>query len=165
MYAEHEPAIGRNEVVLDNLPGEIYTREVGDKITDNCKYPLAMILAAQNQKQANTAGLAKLLKLKIGANVMLAVNADIQDRLFNGKTGNVKHIEFAHGSIHKVYVSFFDEQTGLRVMVSSYIGREISWVTIEKCETNIPFQGIGMSKHQANINFIDISRGIDCSHK
>ena len=107
MYAEHEPAIGRNEVVLDNLPGEIYTREVGDKITDNCKYPLAMILAAQNQKQANTAGLAKLLKLKIGANVMLAVNADIQDRLFNGKTGNVKHIEFARGSIHKVYVSFF----------------------------------------------------------
>ena len=50
-------------------------------------------------------------------------------------------------------------------MVSSYIGRQISWVTIEKCETNIPFQGIGMSKHQANINFIDISRGIDCSHK
>ena len=41
--------------------------EADDKIPDNCKYPLAMILAAQNQKQANTGGLAKLLKLRIGA--------------------------------------------------------------------------------------------------
>ena len=41
--------------------------EADDKIPDNCKYPLAMILPAQNQKQANTGGLAKLLKLRIGA--------------------------------------------------------------------------------------------------
>ena len=41
--------------------------EADDKIPGNCKYPLAMILAAQNQQQANTGGLAKLLKLKIGS--------------------------------------------------------------------------------------------------
>ena len=39
---------GRNETVLNNSPGELYTIEA---IPDNCKYPLAMILAAQNQKQ------------------------------------------------------------------------------------------------------------------
>ena len=33
--------------------------------------------AAQNQNQTNTGGLAKLLKLKIGAKVMLIVNIDI----------------------------------------------------------------------------------------
>ena len=110
MYAENEPAIGRNEAVLNNLPGGLCTIEADHKIPDNFKYPLAMIPAAQNQKQTNTGGLAKLLKLKIGANVMLTVNEDIQDRLINGQAGNVKHIEFVQGGIHKVYVKFSDEQ-------------------------------------------------------
>ena len=89
MYAENEPAISRSEAVLNNLPGEIYTIEADDKIPDNCKYQLAMILPAQNQKQTNTGGLARSLKLKIGPKVMLTVNVDIQDRLINGRTGNV----------------------------------------------------------------------------
>ena len=67
MYAENEPAMERNEAVLNDLPGELYTVEADDKVPDNCKYPLAMIEAAQNQKQTNKGGLAKLLKLKIGA--------------------------------------------------------------------------------------------------
>ena len=43
MYAENEPTIGRNDAVLNNLPGELYTIKADDKIPDNCKYPLAMI--------------------------------------------------------------------------------------------------------------------------
>ena len=81
MYAENEPALKRNEAVLNELPGELYTIEANDKIPDNCKYPLALIVAAQNQNQANTGGLPKLLKLKIGAKVMLTVNIDMQDCL------------------------------------------------------------------------------------
>ena len=68
---------------------------------------------------------------------MLTVNVDIQDHLNNGHTANVKHIEFVHSSIHKVYVKFSDEQPGLRAMRSSYLGRQNSWVAIEKCETEI----------------------------
>ena len=64
MYSENEPAIGRNEAVLNNLSRELYSIDVDDKISENCKYPLAMILAAQNQKQTNIGGLLKLLKLK-----------------------------------------------------------------------------------------------------
>ena len=52
-YAEKRPAISRNEAVLNNLPGELYTIEADDKTPDNCKCLLAMILAAQNQKQTN----------------------------------------------------------------------------------------------------------------
>ena len=137
MYAENEPAISRNEAVLNNLPGEIYTIEADDKIPDNCRYQLAMILPAQNQKQTNTGGLARSLNLKIGPKVMLKVNVGIQDRLINGQTGNVKHIQFVHGSIHKVYAKFSDEQAGLRAMRSSYLGRQNSWVAIEKCKTEI----------------------------
>ena len=127
----------RSEAVLNNLPGERYRIEADDKISDNCKYPLALIEAAQNHKPTNTGGLAKLVKLKIGAKLMLTVNIDIQDCLTNGQTGSIRHIEFAEGTFHKVYVTFSDEQTGLKAMRSSYGGRQNSWVPIEKCETEI----------------------------
>ena len=73
MYAEGERARKRNEAVLNNLPGELHTIKANDKIPDTCKYPLTLIQATQNQKQTNAGGLAKLLKLKIGAKVMLTI--------------------------------------------------------------------------------------------
>ena len=45
-------------------------------------------------KQRNAGGLAKLLKLKIGAKVILKVDLDIQDRLINCQTGNISHVKF-----------------------------------------------------------------------
>ena len=66
-----------------------FTHEIDDKIPDNCKYPLATIHASQNQKQTNTGGLSKLLKLKIGATVMLIVILDIQGNLINDQTRNI----------------------------------------------------------------------------
>ena len=64
---------------------------------------MALIQAAQNQKQTK----ANLLKLKIGAKVMLAVNIDMQYLQMNGQTGNISHIEFAQGSVCKVYVKMW----------------------------------------------------------
>ena len=42
----YEPAMKRNEAVLNELPGELYMIEANDKISDNCKFPLALIQAA-----------------------------------------------------------------------------------------------------------------------
>ena len=114
MFAENEPAIKRNEAVLNKLPGEIYTIEANDKIPDNRKHTLALKQVAQNQKQTNRGGLAMLLKLKIGAIVMLAVNIDIPYRLINDQTGIIGHIEFAQGSACKVYVKVSDEKDGTK---------------------------------------------------
>ena len=50
MYAENKSAMKRNEAVLNDLPGEFYTRKANDEIPDNCKYPLATFPAVQNQK-------------------------------------------------------------------------------------------------------------------
>ena len=47
---------------------------------------------------------------------MLTVIVDIQDRLINGQTGNIEHIEFVQGNVHKVYVKFSDKQAGTRAM-------------------------------------------------
>ena len=101
IYAEDKPAIKSNDVVLNYLPGEIYTIEAHDKIPDNCKYPLVIIQPAQIKK-TNTGGLAKLLKLKIYVKMVLTVNLDIQDCLINDQTGKISYIEFAQGIVEKV---------------------------------------------------------------
>ena len=165
MYAENEPAMERNEDVLNDLPGELYIVEADDKVPDNCKYPLAMIEAAQNQKQTNTGGLAKLLELKIGAEVMLTVNVYIQDRLINGQTGNIEDIEFAEGTVCKVYVKFSDEQAGIREMRSSYLGRHNSWVAIEKCETEIPLKKGSASPSIKRTQFLLTLAWVSTVHK
>ena len=54
MYVEIEPARKRNEAVLNELPGKLYTIEANVKIPHNCKYSLVLIQAAQNQKQTKT---------------------------------------------------------------------------------------------------------------
>ena len=62
MYAQNEPTIKRNYVVLNELLSELYTIEANDKILDNYRYSLVTIEAAQNQNQPKKS-LEKLLKL------------------------------------------------------------------------------------------------------
>ena len=47
----------RDKAVLNDLPCQLYTTEANDKIPDNCKYQLALIQAAQNQKQTSIGSL------------------------------------------------------------------------------------------------------------
>ena len=126
MYVENEPAMKMNEDVLNDLPGELHTIKANNKIPGNCTYPFALIQAAQNQKQANTRGLGKLLKIKIGAKVILTNNIDMKDRLVNGQTWNIRHIVFAQGSVCKVWVKFLVGQAGFKATRSSYLGRQNS---------------------------------------
>ena len=56
----------KKEAVLRDVPGELQWL-INDRIRDNCKYTLATIQAAKNQKQTNARGLVKLLNLKIQA--------------------------------------------------------------------------------------------------
>ena len=66
-----------------------------------------------------------MLKLKVGARVMLTVNSDIQDCLINDQTGNDCHNKFAQVSVWKAYGKFSDEQAGLKKMRSCFLGRKI----------------------------------------
>ena len=86
---------------------------------------MATIQAAQNYKQINPGGLGKLLKLKICPKFMLRVNLDIHDCLITSQAGN-----FVQGRFRKAYVKTSDEQAGLTAMISSYLGRQSSWIPI-----------------------------------
>ena len=66
----------------------VYLRTLHNRVwqnSANCKYLLRTIQATKNQKQSNRAGLAKLLKLKVGEKMLLTVNLDVKDCFINGQ--------------------------------------------------------------------------------
>ena len=88
--------------------------------------------------------LKKLRKLKIGAKVMLTVKVHLAYGLIKSQTGSINHTEFAQGIVCKVYVKISDEQPGSKAMKSSYLGRQNSWVPIEKCETHTSISALNI---------------------
>ena len=61
----------------------------------------------------------------------------MHERLINGQTRTIRHIQFAEGVVHKVYNNFSYEQVGFKVMRSSYLGIQNYWFPIVKCKTKI----------------------------
>ena len=53
MYIENEPVMKRNEAVLNDFNGELYSIGADDKIPDNCKYPLATSQAGCSESKTN----------------------------------------------------------------------------------------------------------------
>ena len=63
---------------------------------------------------------------------MLTFDLDTQDCLINDKIGNISDIEFAQGSVWKVYVNFSDEKTVLKAVRPFYLDWQNYWVPISK---------------------------------
>ena len=74
------------------------------------------------ENQSETSGLASTLQIKSNVRVMLTMNVDLQDRLIDGQSGTVKHIEINdQHNISKVYIKFDDNKAGLK---------RISWIVL-----------------------------------
>ena len=74
------------------------------------------------ENQSETGGLASTLQIKSNIRVMLTMNVDLQDRLIDGQSGTVKHIEINdQHNISKVYIKFDDNKAGLK---------RISWIVL-----------------------------------
>ena len=66
----------------------------------------------------DTRQLAGVLRIKIGALVMLTSNIDIEDRLVNGLVGKISYIGHEGGTVKVTYVKFNDQNAGLLTMRS-----------------------------------------------
>ena len=78
-----------------------------------------------------------MLKLKIGSEVMLTVNTDIQDCLINVKTRTILHIEFAQGSVYEVCVKYSAAQAGFKAKKSPDLSRKMFCISNEQYKTKI----------------------------
>ena len=66
-------------MMLNKLLGALVAIPAIDTIPSNCGFTQCQIMAAQNRKQSETGGLARLLTLKLESKVLLTVNIDVQE--------------------------------------------------------------------------------------
>ena len=78
------------------------------------------LLSALSDKRSETGGLHKILKLAIGARVMLTTNAVVSDGLVNGARSEVVHIVAnSDNKVTTVFVKFDNTEVGSRAKQSS----------------------------------------------
>ena len=92
MFAENKPAKEHNETQLNTFDTQLILIDAIDEIPKDIVLSQSQIDAIRQRKMSEIGNLQSQLKLKIGAQVMLTSNLDIDDRLVNGLVGTVKQI-------------------------------------------------------------------------
>ena len=124
------------ELLNKLLNNEIETHSI-DIISTNCKIPQCKITAAQSQRKSKAGGVTKILKLKIGAKVMLTLSVDIKDRLINGLMGIVKDFEITENVVSTTSTEFDDVDAGKNLISTNRFAIQNNWVPIKKFDTSI----------------------------
>lgn len=83
-------------------------------------------------KLSETGNLPCVLKLKIGAQVMITSNININDRLVNRMIGQVAYFFISNRHVKTVKLKLDDENIDQIIMQSDLISRENQWIPISK---------------------------------
>ena len=87
IFAENKPVEQHNEIQLYKIANELVRIQSIDETPRHITLAESQIEAIKQRKISETGNLAYSLKLKIGAQVMLTANVNIEDRLVNGLVG------------------------------------------------------------------------------
>ena len=123
VYRLNDDVDVRNRYMLSNLPASNsrYMIKAKDAVTGQTKH---IDLAALSNKRTETGGVHGVLKIAIGARVMLTTNVDVSDGLVNGARGEIVHVVTNSSSeVCTVLVKFDNEQVGLKACQSSQYRR------------------------------------------
>ena len=146
-----KPAKEHSETQLNTLDSQLILIDVIDEIPKDIFLSQSQIDAIKQSKMSETGNLESQLKLKIGAQVMLTSNLDIDDKLVNGLVGAVKQIRCKNNEFSVVYVTFNDKKAGREAMQSDVTARQHNRVPINKHQTLF---GLRKNKQQPSVKRI-----------
>ena len=112
-------------MMLNKLLGAFVAIHAIDTIPANCGFTQCQIMAAQNRKQSETGGLARLLTFKLESKVLLTVNIDVQDRLINGPMGVVEYFEIVANAFSTFFITFDDPEADRKLIGTNKLARKI----------------------------------------
>ena len=81
VFAQNAPVNEHNQIMLDKTESQFIIVPAIDILPKDCNMNIESL---QKRKLSETENLASLLKLKVGAQIMLTKNIDIDDKLVNG---------------------------------------------------------------------------------
>ena len=119
-----------------------------DEIPNDIVPSQSQIDVIKQKNMSETGNLEIHLKLKIGAQVILTSNLDIDDRLVNGLAGTVKQIKYKNNEVSVVYVTFNDNNAGGEAMQSHVTVLQHNWVPIKKHQALF---GLRKNKQQPSV--------------
>ena len=124
MFAGNKPAKEYNETQVNTLDTQLILIDAINEIPKDIVVSQSQIDAIKQRKMSETGNLESQLKLKIGAQVMLTSNLDIDDRLVNGLVGTVKQIKYKNNEVSVVYLTFNDNNAGREAMQSDVTAQQ-----------------------------------------
>ena len=148
MFAKNKPAKEHNEIQLNTLHTQLILIDAIDETAKDIALSQSQIDPIKQRKMSKTGNLESQLKLKIGAQVMLTSNLDIDDRLVNGLVGTVKQIRYKNNEVSAVYVKFNDNNAGREAMQIDVTAQQHNWAPIKKRQALF---GLRRNKQQPSV--------------
>ena len=125
----------RNNFMLNALApeSEQYSIQACDAVAGQTYH---VELTTLSEKRTDTGGLHSLLKLAIGARIMLTTNVDVSDGLVNGARGEVVHIAVnTENSVTHILVKFDNPEVGAKAKHASHFRNYPDAVPLTRHET------------------------------
>ena len=118
IFAKNAPVREHNEERLNGIDTPLVCVNAKDEIPQGVKLTRMQIDAINERKNSDTGNLMSVLKLKTGAQLMLATNFNLDDRLVNGLVGEVMEFKAPSGVMKTMYIKFADENAGVTTVKS-----------------------------------------------
>ena len=103
IFVENKPVEHHNEVQLDKVNSDLVSTQAIDKIARCIKFTESQFKHIRQIKLCEICNLAYLLTLKIGVQMMLTANVNIEDRLVNGLVDNVMQFKVVDNEVTVYY--------------------------------------------------------------